>query len=454
MEIETFVIIAVVAIVAAIVGFLATRRLGASRASDDIAVFENVPAASVNQRLSSIATPATSPSRQFAPVDDPTIAGDLVVLGGNGEVMLSCREIDYLPPRGDLDDGKHDAALNRAMQLATELITRSMMLPGKTVEITFDPVIQRGLSSGAYEMVKVAPGDGQRLMARAIDSKKFVGHGRFMEVGKLKQLGVGAFHIVSIAVAQAHLAEINKNLKEIKESVKDIRGFFENKDKSQLTATVEYLQYVVNFIRRMDSPDRLPIEKRVEIERIRREMMGWVAQIVGEADQLHANIEGQSDVDGWGGGTGNTFGKLKEHARAVERLIHTYRLLLRTASLFYMTSAYFDPMALRDRDVTRILQPDAATNALLRALQQLGEKSKTLLGSAVWNTAETLRLRQQYMEQEVRQLDGQTCEEKKFFADGMGRLERQLSRIGDPQGNVRMAISFDSAGNPEHVKLV
>lgn len=427
MEIEKFVIVTVVAIVAGIVGFWVARRSGAPKSID--------PTASET-------------------VDDPTVAGDIVVLSGNGEVMLSCREIDYMPGRSDIDDGNNSAALNRATQLATELITRSMTLPGKTVEIAFDPAIQRGLSAGAYEVVKVASGDGQRLMARATDSKKFVGQGRFMAAGKLKQIGIGAFHIVSIAVAQAHLAEINKNLEEIKEGVKDIRDFLEDKDIAQLRGTIEYLEYVVDFIRRMDSPDLLPTEKRAELESIRREMMVWVAQIELEAGGLRERIEGQGDEDGFGGGTGDTFGKLKEHARAAKRLIHKYKLLLRTASLFYMTSAYLDPMALRDRNFTRILKPDGAADALMSALQQLAEKSEKLLSGAIWNKKITLLLRQKDMEQEVQQLGGQTLKEKRCFSDGMGRLEGQLSKIGDPQGNVRMAITFDCAGTPANIRLV
>lgn len=454
MEIETFLIVAVVAIVAAAVGFLFARRLGASRALDDTAVSDNEIEARENFRPSPIVMPESPPSSQLAPIDDPTLAGDLVVLGGNGEVMWSCREIDCLPPSRDLDDGENGAALNRARHLVTELITRSMMLPGKTIEIAFDSAVQRGVSSGAYEVVKVASGDGKRLMARVIDSKKFVGQGRFMEAGKLKQLGIGAFHIVSIAVAQAHLAEINENLAEIKADVKDIRDFLEDKDIAKLRGTIEYLEYVIAFIRRLDSPDNLPIEKSNELESIRREMMGWIAQIEQEAGQFLKRIEGQGDEDGLSGGTGKTFEKLKEHSIVAQRLVRKYRLLLRTAGLFYLTLAYLDPMALRDRDAIRILQPDAATNGLLFALQQLREKSETLLGSALWNKKETLKARQEKIMQEVQKLGGQTREEKKCFADGMVRLESLLSRIGDSQGIVRMAITFDSEGNPKHVKLV
>lgn len=453
MEIETFVIVAVV-IVATILGFLAARRLGASRASDDTAVSENMIAADANLSPLSIPMPEPSPSRQLAPVDDPTVAGDLVVLGGNGEVMLACREIDYLPSGRDTVDGENGAALNPARQLATELFTRSVALPGKTIEIIFDPAIQRGISSGTYEVVKVASGDGQRLMARAIDSKKFVGQGRFMSAGKLKQLGVGAFHIVSIAVAQAHLVEINKNLEEIQVGVKDIRDFLEDKDSAQLIGAIEYLEYVVDFIRHMDLPDRLPVEKRTELERVRHNMMGWVAQIVLEAGRLHKRIKEQGDEDGLGGGTGKTFEKLKEHAGVAEQLIRKYRLFLRMASLFYQISVYLDPMALRDRHVTRTLQPDAATKALLFALQQLGSKSEILLGKAIWNKKSTLSQRQQEMVQEVQKLNGEIRNEKNILADSMGRLERQLNKIGNSKGHIRMAITFDNAGNPEHVKVV
>ncbi len=50
----------------------------------------------------------------------------------------------------------------------------------------------------SFSIIKVASGNGQRLMARAVDSKRFVGHGRFMKAGQLKKIGVSAFHIKSL----------------------------------------------------------------------------------------------------------------------------------------------------------------------------------------------------------------------------------------------------------------
>lgn len=453
MDTIALAILVVVAIVVSIGGFLIVRRLRASRSYQGRLGTENGHAMKLDSPEISTAAPEAS-SSETLPVNDPTIGGDLVILDANGEVMLTCCEIEYMPTSQNQNEERNSVAIDRARQLATDLLTRAITLPGKTVEITFHPAVQEGLDSGVYEIIKVASGNGQRLMARAVDSKRFVGHGRFMKAGQLKKIGVSAFHIVSIAVAQAHLAEINENLEQIKEGVKDIRDFLEDKDIAQLSGTLGYLKYIVEFISRMESPDQLPIEKRTELESIRREMMIWVVQIEQEARRLSDKIKEQGDEDSWSGGTGNTFEKLKEHARASERLIRKYKLLLRTAGLLYMTSAYLDPVVFKDKDGIRILQAYEATNTLLGALQQLEEKSESLLSSAVWNRKETLEQRKQHIKQEVWLLGDQTRQEERFFADGIGRLKNKVRRIADPQGKVRITITFDNESNPEYVELV
>lgn len=384
-------------------------------------------------------------------LQDPTVAGDLVILDNNGNVVLTGYERDPLPKQGT-DDTKNEAALNCAKQIAPELLTKSLTLPGKTVEIAFDPAIQKGLNTGTYEIVKVASGEGKRLMARAIDSKQLVGQGRFMEIGKLRQIGVGAFHIVSIAVAQAHLMEINKNLEAIKEGLQAIRDFLEIKDIAKLEGTIKYLEHIVDFIRQMATPDSLPSEKRNELEAIRREMMAWNSQIKQEAEGLREKIEKQKDEDFFG--TGDTFEKLKEHAAAVEKVIKKFRLLLRQANLFNLISAYLDPMTFRDKDAIRIFQFDPAEHALFLTLQILRWQSNCLLRGAIWNRDETLREREEEMEVKVHVLEYRTRGAKKSFTSGMSQLENYLKGIRDPQGKVRMAIAFDGAGNPEHVQLL
>jgi len=379
------------------------------------------------------------------------VDGDLLVLDNNGEVIISCCEIENLPSRKSAE-GKNSVALNRAKQIATDLFARLMTLPGKTVKITFDPAVQKGLESGVYEVVKASSGKGKRLMARAVDSKKTVGHGRFMEADKLKQLSVCAFHIVSIAVAQAHLEEINKNLKEVNQSIKGIRDFLEDKDTAQLRGTIEYLKYIAEFVRRKDSPDQLPSEKRTELESIRREIMIWIKQIKEEARRLAEIIKIQVNEDGWSGGTGKTFKKLEEHTRSLKRLVSKYRLLLGVASIFYITSAYLDPIALKNNDAARFLR--AETGGYLRIANfQLVMKSDELLTSSAWNTSSTLKLRKQKIRQAFCQLAEEIPQVEKDFTDGMGRLKNRLNRIGDSKGNVHMAITFDSDGNPEHAEF-
>lgn len=432
MDTKLFVIISLVSFIAIIIGFLLANHYKIASKS-------------------SIVKDIKSGIDDLLPLDNPTVPGDIVVFDCNGKEVMSCHEIDSLPQNKTLKNIDHSFAINGVRQFATDIISRALTLPGKTVEIVFDPSIQQGLNSGIYEVVKVkaTSGIGDRSIARDLYTKKFVGHGRCLDAGKLRNLGIGMFHILSIAVAQAHLAEINMNLEEIKKSVRDIRDFLEDKDVSQLQGTINYLEYIVNFIHRMDKQDDFPTDKRAELESIRRELMVWFAQLERESDRIRESIEKQGDEDSWGG-TKNTSNKLEEFIKPLGQLIQKFKLINRTSILFNITSAYLEPISYGKSSYTKIDPPDV----LIDVIFQLENKSKFLLDCAIWNTSNTLKKRQNRILNETSLLDRLAKEEMSLFEDSMDKLESQLGRFVDSQNKIRMAIAFDSEGNPDNVAIM
>lgn len=394
---------------------------------------------------------AAPPPMDLTAVDDPAVSGDLVVLDDQGNALLMCRELEVSPNHLQTMDAGSSQAVDRMRQLVTDVVGRGLTMPGKTVEILFDPKVQEGLSNGAYEIVKVAKGDGHRLMARAIEGKKFVGQGRFIEAGQLRQIGVGAFHLVSIAVAQAHLAEINKNLEIIKEGVKDIRDFLEAKDIADLAGTVDYLEYLVGFIRRLDTPDSMPQEKRNQLEHIRREIMSWSVQIIEEARRCQTKIEAQQSLDRVG--SEKNLNALRDHGKSCEAIVRKYKLLMRMASLFYSAEAYLSPLHLKVQEHGIRIESKELDKALFDMLASLNKKSEVLLQSKVL-AEETLRKERKEITDRVNELDGVRRSLEGIYAAQVQRIRQQLLGLQSQGRGLKMAVTFDANGKPCDVLMV
>lgn len=363
---------------------------------------------------------------------------------------MECKELDSMHDKSTIDI-KNEAVLGKIKQLGRDVLARGFTTPGKTIEVVFDPSVQKGLGSGIYELVPANSG-GYRGMARAVDSKKFVGHGRIVQAGKLKQIGVGVFHIASIAVAQAHLAEINKNLETIKMSVADITNYLEDKDTGDLKGTIDYLEYLVNFIRRMDSPDAIPESKLTTLEITRKEMMSWMNKIHEEANRLLSEVNAQKNEDTLG--TGNTYNKIKDYSLKTERIAKKHFLLMRIGSLFYFINAYIDPLCVHDKDLDKMLNHQLSTVGILSLVHKINENSEKLLKSAYFNKKTTLERRRQDLFGRTQSIKSLTENGNEYFIQTSKFVQNRSSGFTDNQGRVHMAIKFDDMGNPEDLKFI
>ncbi|SDF40326.1 hypothetical protein [Dyella sp. 333MFSha] len=102
-------------------------------------------------------------------------------------------------------------------------------------------------------LAQAADGNGLRGFVRGPDGR-FVEHARFFEDDRLANLANGAalFQIVSVLVAQKHLADISRKLNEVLEGIGRIETFQQNERKSAIEAAIAYLQEVAPLILRGD----------------------------------------------------------------------------------------------------------------------------------------------------------------------------------------------------------
>ncbi|WP_333966885.1 hypothetical protein [Burkholderia orbicola] len=189
-------------------------------------------------------TPLSTAISEQSLSESPVFGINLDFIDSTGNVVFNTRELPRFPSDAVILDDTHGVALARGRQLAADVFKGSLGLPNKTVEIVFDPDIQRKLAEGTLEVVP-AIGGGTRAMARRVDNGQIAAHGRVLEGGRVRQMAAGAFQLLSIAVAQSHLDDISRNLISIKNEIAGIREQLHINAKSRLTGTVDYLSRVV-----------------------------------------------------------------------------------------------------------------------------------------------------------------------------------------------------------------
>ncbi|MDR5778094.1 hypothetical protein QCE63_01465 [Caballeronia sp. LZ065] len=438
------IIVGGVAAVVALLGggaglrFFATRRTNTASA----------------ERIDATVRPADLVKARSAPAEtgDALSSTDLQFLDSTGNVVFNTRLLPAIPEGAQsLSDGG-GVALARARQLAADVFKGAVSLPNKTVELVFDPHIQRGLAEGSLEIVPAVKG-GVRAIARQKDTKAFAGHGRILEGGKVRQVAAGAFQLISIAVAQSHLDDINRSLADIRKEVTELRLYLDHKDRSKLVGACDYLSELGADINAMKSLRDIPVEKKVQIEAITREVSEWVDQLSSELHQLRQNVASQVDKDTFGG-TENTYSALKVLADSAHRLVEKRNLLLRVMALLRLCGAYIDPLNMRPVPQSWPKGLSALATGFAELTMSLRDKSNQLLSRALWNSQETLDKRRRELVGLSEDLQHFAVEHQDGYESLMRRLDDNVRRIRRDDGKIRLAMTFDSESNVSAVAVI
>jgi hypothetical protein len=138
-------------------------------------------------------------------------------------------------------------------------------------------VLVAGEASGKKLMEVVISGDlvratdGSGFRPFAMSGNKIVEQARLFEVSNLGKMidAAAIWQIASVVVAQKHLADINRQLNEIKEHVKHISQFLDNQRKARVSSTYDYLEQVSSTIKGGD----LPQSSRIQLESCERDLL-------------------------------------------------------------------------------------------------------------------------------------------------------------------------------------
>lgn len=372
---------------------------------------------------------------------------EFALFDGNNMSLLECREIEHIPARTHTLDSS-TSGIERVKHLATDLFKGVASVPGRTVEVVFKPGIQKGLTEGMYSLMKTKSGE---ILADAVNSSgKVAGKARLMQGGKAKQIAGGAFQLVSIAVAQSHLADIEKSLGVIKDSIAEVIERQENEDRARITGAFDYIKEIASHMRELRCPDELPQQKMNAIEGVIRDSYAWRNKLVEDTSSLIRQISSLTDSDTFG--TGDTFNKLKGLIDRMRPLLARRELFLNLASALDLLTAYLDPM---QRNYSRMSVDEDRWNDLLTEFRNaVSFQESALMGKAFWNSGETLQLRKDKLRSMTSDYHRLGNDQQGSYLKVRHALNESMSRLIDPSGNVRIAIAFDGQGNVDSAAIL
>ncbi len=364
---------------------------------------------------------------------------DLEILDNNGVKVLESREIEKIPSRAHRIDSS-SSAIKRVRLMASDLFKGAASVPNKTVEVIFKPEIHQGLADGTYTLMRTKGGD---VLADAVDSSgKIIGKGRLFQGGKARQLASGAFQLVSIAVAQSHLADIERSLSAIKDSISEVLERQDNEDKARITGAFDYLREISIYMKEFRFPDELPQQKRNAIEGIIKDSYSWRNKLEEDMNSLINQISSLSDSDTFG--TGDTFEKLKGLIERIRPLLKRRELFLNLSSAINFVTVYLDPAQC---EFSKIDVNSARWEGLIESFKgAVLDRESTLMGKAFFNSNETLQLRKDKLRSLSSDHQRTASDQQVAYQTLRSSLEGSMSRLIDPSGNVRLAISFDDCG--------
>ena len=269
-----------------------------------------------------------------------------------------------------------------------KLVPVSSMEFGEQWVVKFKPEVIEAIATDSLEIMPARQtANGVRMIARNSVDKKIAAQGWLEKASKGKQLAGAAFQLVSIAVAQAHLADISKKLGEIKAGIDGITQFIEDDKESKIIGALSYLYPISQRIESGCLPDEITQEERVKIEDVISLILVNKVFVTAQLAPLkHSVFEGDFV------GTGNVHQQILEKSQFIEKRVYWYGLLQRLALCVVLVKNHYSPAYLHSLDANRLLDASDMSNLIdqLRVILDVNAKAKI---DAVFNTGETLKKR-------------------------------------------------------------
>ncbi|QGY32560.1 hypothetical protein [Pantoea cypripedii] len=342
--------------------------------------------------------------------------------------------------------------LDRINNLISQSIQGVINTQSRTVELVFQPEIHDGLKKGTFKMMQTGTGETLADVIHVSGEKagKIAGKGRIIESGKLKQLATGSFQIASLIVAQAHLADINKNLTEIKTEIESLHEKIDIQNLSKINGRINYLKEIIKKMHRGEFDYDISLQIRNKIEDTVADAYEWQEMLFSDLKTLISTVGNLKGSDTFG--TGDTYKKLKKTTENIHPLINRRNVLLKISSLLAYIQSCIDPMG------KEFSQFDLMENDWSLALQNLTEvitnKTESLLSKAKFNSEELLEHRRFFILKTLESANSLATHNYEQFENSLIKLKNNHRKVLSETGKLRLAITHDDKGNVERAAIV
>lgn len=325
-------------------------------------------------------------------------------------------------------------------QFVADIFKGTLSMPNQTVELVFSSDVQKGLANGTYKLGK------QRAFAIHSSNGRFKEHAKIISSGQGQQLLAGGYHLLSIAVAQSHLADIEKSLDTIKNLISQVLDKLEADDKANLRGSIEYIQNIIYFIKDNNFKSELSQEKRHRIEEIIRNVSIWKHKLLAELKTLNDKIQSLEDKDSFG--TRNTFDELKKYTKDITPLGERYKLLLELSYLLSSLTTFLDPS---HQTFSRIDLNLEEFHSLFKKYKEVVKDGSKELKSYL-NMDDTLEERKKLIDLLLNKNCNVLDETTMFYQKKFQKIENLLDRTNS--FNTSILVSFDENSNVEKYAIM
>lgn len=371
----------------------------------------------------------------------------LVLSDNHGKSNVEIKYIENTPSYREKLDGN---GIKQIKTILGESIKSIANIPNKTLEIRFNPEIAQGLKDGSLTLLKTQDGE---VLADAINSSgKIVGKGR-ISTNFPKQLTTVGFQLISFAVAQSHLQDITYHLKKIESLCNSIKEKLDQKDLIKMNTDTEYLEGIIDKIRKFSDPYLISELQKSEIEKCIKNFIEHKNTIISDFNGLIDEIRNQKDEDTFG--TENTYKSLKSKQFDYYKIMQRVEILNKIFILLRIITSYIDPKGcVFSHSLVNISNFSEELNKLQSEyIKQIDDKIESLLSKATFNASDTLELRKENIKLNSREQNNLFKTIKDTRAEVLGRLDKHLEILNEPK-EIRYALSFNEVGEIKEAVLI
>lgn len=283
---------------------------------------------------------------------------------------------------------ENSIAVGGLSHLLSDITKGTISVSNKTIELVFSPEVIEGIKNGN---LYIAEG---RAWVKNVTTERFAGHAHIVEVGQTAQFLTGGYQLLSIAVAQSHLADIEKRLYSIDNSLKQIIEKLELEDKSRIQGAISYIKSILENIKKNDYKKELSPAQKNQIEQKNSDILHWRDKLLLEFDILVNDVYKIGNIDTFG--TENIFNELKKVIKdRINPLKDRYSLLIELNLLLTILIKYIDP---EDKEFTKIdINLDEFSKKIELISKSIEDKQQSKLKS-IFNKDYTLEDRKKVLD--------------------------------------------------------